>query len=97
MSSNRSQPSGSQPGTSPNGALWGKQTELSRRFFAIGRQCMPIEIVHALAEVNRAAAEVNGCRVPMDAYTSGRPSSRSHGKSTPASRPGALSHAISSS
>jgi fumarate hydratase class II len=60
MSSNRIQPNGAEPGTSPNRALWGKQTELSRRFFAIGRQCMPIEIVHALAEVKRAAAEVNG-------------------------------------
>jgi fumarate hydratase class II len=44
----------------PADALWGAQTERSRRFFAIGRQRMPLEIVHALAEVKRAAAEVNG-------------------------------------
>ena len=40
-------------------ALWGAQTERSRRFFAIGSQRMPIEVVHALAEVKRAAATVN--------------------------------------
>ncbi|WP_341890680.1 class II fumarate hydratase [Variovorax sp. YR752] len=43
----------------PGDALWGAQTERSRRFFAIGTQRMPIEIVHALAEIKRAAAEVN--------------------------------------
>ena len=43
----------------PAAALWGAQTERSRRFFAIGRQRMPLEIVHALAEIKRAAAEVN--------------------------------------
>ena len=40
-------------------AWWGAQTERSLRFFAIGDQRMPLEIVHALAEVKRAAAEVN--------------------------------------
>jgi fumarate hydratase class II len=40
-------------------ALWAAQTERSRRFFAIGTQSMPLAIVHALAEVKRAAAEVN--------------------------------------
>ena len=43
----------------PIDALWGAQTERSRRFFAIGQQRMPLAIVHALAEVKRAAAEVN--------------------------------------
>jgi len=43
----------------PADALWGAQTERSRRFFAIGRQRMPIEIVRALALVKRAAALVN--------------------------------------
>jgi fumarate hydratase, class II len=43
----------------PADALWGAQTERSRRFFAIGRQRMPPEIIHALAEIKRAAAEVN--------------------------------------
>jgi fumarate hydratase class II len=40
-------------------ALWGAQTERSRRFFAIGQQRMPPQIVHALAQIKRAAAEVN--------------------------------------
>lgn len=40
-------------------ALWGAQTEHSRRFFAIGAQRMPLPIIHALAEIKRAAAEVN--------------------------------------
>ena len=43
----------------PADALWAAQTERSRRFFAIGQQRMPIEIVHALAQIKRAAAEVN--------------------------------------
>jgi fumarate hydratase class II len=40
-------------------ALWGAQTERSRRFFAIGSQRMPLDVVHALAQIKRAAAEVN--------------------------------------
>ena len=44
----------------PGDALWGAQTERSLRFFAIGEQRMPLDIVHALAQVKRAAAEVNG-------------------------------------
>jgi fumarate hydratase, class II len=43
----------------PAAALWAAQTERSRRYFAIGRQHMPPEIIHALAEIKRAAAEVN--------------------------------------
>ena len=43
----------------PADALWGAQTERSRRFFAIGTQRMPVEIVHALAHIKRAAAAVN--------------------------------------
>ena len=43
----------------PAAALWAAQTERSRRFFAIGRQRMPPEIIHALAQIKRAAAEVN--------------------------------------
>jgi fumarate hydratase class II len=43
----------------PGDALWGAQTERSRRFFAIGRQRMPPQVVHALAQIKRAAAEVN--------------------------------------
>ena len=43
----------------PGDALWGAQTERSRRYFAIGEQRMPPAIVRALAEIKRAAAEVN--------------------------------------
>jgi fumarate hydratase class II len=43
----------------PADAPWGAQTERSRRFFAIGEQRMPLAIVHAIAEIKRAAAEVN--------------------------------------
>ena len=43
----------------PADALWGAQTARSLRFFAIGEQRMPLAIVHALAEVKWAAAEVN--------------------------------------
>ena len=44
----------------PATALWGAQTARSLHFFAIGEQRMPTAIVHALAQVKRAAAEVNG-------------------------------------
>ena len=44
----------------PGDALWGAQTARSLHFFAIGTQRMPLELVHALAQVKRAAAEVNG-------------------------------------
>lgn len=43
----------------PVDALWGAQTERSLRFFSIGQQRMPLAIVQALAEIKRAAAEVN--------------------------------------
>jgi fumarate hydratase, class II len=43
----------------PADALWAAQTERSRRYFAIGEQRMPLPIVHALAEIKRAAAETN--------------------------------------
>jgi fumarate hydratase class II len=43
----------------PADALWGAQTERSRRFFAIGEQRMPLALIHAIAEIKRAAAEVN--------------------------------------
>ena len=43
----------------PADALWAAGTERSRRFFAIGEQRMPLPIIHALAEIKRAAAETN--------------------------------------
>ncbi len=44
----------------PAHALWGAQTARSLQFFAIGEQPMPLQIIHALAQIKRAAAEVNG-------------------------------------
>ena len=43
----------------PSDALWGAQTQRSLQFFAIGQQRMPIEVIHALAHIKHAAAEVN--------------------------------------
>lgn len=43
----------------PTAALWGAQTARSLRFFAIGNQRMPLEVIHALALVKWAAAQVN--------------------------------------
>ena len=43
----------------PADALWAAQTERSRRYFAIGEQKMPLALIHALAQVKRAAAETN--------------------------------------
>jgi fumarate hydratase, class II len=43
----------------PSSAYWGAQTQRSVENFPIGGQRMPIEIVHALARIKRAAAEVN--------------------------------------
>jgi fumarate hydratase class II len=47
--------------------LWGAQTQRSRENFAIGGQIMPIAVVHALAKVKRAAAEVNLAQGELDA------------------------------
>jgi fumarate hydratase, class II len=44
----------------PKSAYWGAQTERSRKNFKIGPQAsMPIELIHALATVKKAAATVN--------------------------------------
>src|SRR5450759_5418332 len=43
----------------PADSLWGAQTERSLHNFRIGSERMPIEIVHALGLIKRAAAEVN--------------------------------------
>jgi fumarate hydratase class II len=44
----------------PAYALWGAQTQRSLHYFAIGQHRMPREIIRALAEIKRAAAQVNG-------------------------------------
>ncbi|MFO1340167.1 MAG: class II fumarate hydratase [Burkholderiaceae bacterium] len=51
----------------PAEALWGAQTARSLHFFAIGEQRMPLPLVHAMAEIKRAAAEVNGALGLLDA------------------------------
>ena len=38
---------------------WGAQTQRSYENFRIGREVMPIEVIHALAIVKKAAAIVN--------------------------------------
>jgi fumarate hydratase class II len=43
----------------PADRYWGAQTERSRQNFRIGKERMPIEIVHALGLVKLAAAETN--------------------------------------
>ena len=43
----------------PAHRLWGAQTQRSLEFFAIGSERLPRELVHALAQVKRAAATVN--------------------------------------
>ena len=49
-----------------SGALWGAQTERSRRNFRIGQQ-MPKELVYALANVKKAAAKANARLGALDA------------------------------
>ena len=43
----------------PADALWGAQTERSRRNFDIGREKMPGTLIHAYARLKRACAKVN--------------------------------------
>jgi fumarate hydratase class II len=59
MASTRTETDSFGPIEVPGEACWGAQTERSRRFFAIGEQRMPLSIIRALAQVKRAAAEVN--------------------------------------
>ena len=40
-------------------AYWGAQTQRSKENFAIGSQPMPLAVVHALAQIKKAAARVN--------------------------------------
>lgn len=43
----------------PYDKYWGAQTERSRNNFKIGKEKMPIELIHAFAYVKQAAAKVN--------------------------------------
>ena len=51
--------------------LWGAQTQRSKQNFAIGGQHIPVSVVHALAMVKRAAAEVNLAQGSLDARLAG--------------------------
>jgi fumarate hydratase, class II len=55
----------------PADRYWGAQTERSRQNFRIGRDRMPIEIVHALGIVKLAAAETNRELGLLDARRAG--------------------------
>jgi len=44
----------------PGNRLWGAQTQRSLDHFRISRERVPDELLHALAQVKRACAEVNG-------------------------------------
>lgn len=52
----------------PADKYWGAQTERSRLNFVIGQEKMPIEVIHALAIVKKAAAIVNqeASRLPKE-------------------------------
>ncbi|MFT0212528.1 class II fumarate hydratase [Pseudomonas sp. F1_0610] len=43
----------------PQDAYWGAQTQRSKENFVIGKQNMPIAVIHALAMIKQAAARVN--------------------------------------
>jgi fumarate hydratase class II len=53
----------------PSWAYWGAQTQRSKENFPIGGQHMPIDVVHALARVKLAAAQVNAEKglIPQEA------------------------------
>lgn len=59
MSNTRSESDSFGPIDVPRDALWGAQTARSLRFFAIGEQRMPLEVIHALAWIKWAAASVH--------------------------------------
>src|SRR5207302_9840879 len=52
---------------------WGAQTERSRQNFRIGKDRMPMPIVHALGSVKLAAAETNRELALPDARRTGGP------------------------
>jgi fumarate hydratase class II len=43
----------------PEDKLWGAQTQRSLKYFSIGSEVMPIEIIHSLAHIKKACAQVN--------------------------------------
>ena len=59
MSSTRTESDSFGPIEVPAQALWGAQTARRLRYFAIGEQRMPLDLIHALAWLKWAAACVN--------------------------------------
>jgi fumarate hydratase class II len=43
----------------PDDKYWGAKTQRSLKYFSIGTERMPVEIIHAFGLLKRAAAEVN--------------------------------------
>lgn len=43
----------------PSSKLWGAQTQRSIEYFSIGKELMPIEVIHALAIIKKSAAITN--------------------------------------
>src|SRR5450830_13919 len=70
MSTTRTESDSFGPIEVPLDALWGAQTARSLRFFAIGEQCMPLPVIHALAWVKWAAAIINCDLLLLDATKS---------------------------
>ena len=50
----------------PADRYWGAQTQRSKENFKIGGQTIPLPVIHALAQVKRAAAEVNHAQGELD-------------------------------
>src|SRR5258705_13061937 len=59
MSGTRTEKDSFGPIEVPADRLWGAQTERSRRFFRISTERMPLPVIHALARIKKAAAQVN--------------------------------------
>jgi fumarate hydratase, class II len=59
MSGKRTEKDSFGPIEVPAERLWGAQTERSRRFFRISGERMPLPVIHSLALVKKAAAQVN--------------------------------------
>lgn len=50
----------------PTDAYWGAQTQRSLSNFAIGRQIMPLEVIYALTQIKKAAAQINAEQGRLD-------------------------------
>ena len=62
----------------PKDVLWGAQTQRSVLNFAIGDEVMPLEIIHAIAQIKASAAQVNNQLCLL--YTSPSPRDRTRSR-----------------